>query len=373
MQTKRWEKSGETEELRKLYRYVIELFMNMDLSGYDEKYIQSLVEKYRDLHPEIKKEELILPELQKALFEIDYYIIHPKFKGAVKSKKLKELKIVCRRCVALEKNGHEDRELFYWSLYFLGMYHNKISGEADSAIQHMKRLEEETRGRKDHHSERFFRRAKLVLCMIYLHGSQFEESYQVFKEVFEMDPMLIKKGPYYADHFMRLCIALNKLEEAEEILTKAFPVKEHDAHEDFSDEYAIWALIEMLTGRMESAFTHILWAKQGLQKNYFFHLDSMTRIIEQGYFVLNKDYELARDAAEKNTKFFDYHKEKEDAAIFKLVPGFMQACVDFHFEGKTVSKKYLNTMVAMQQGTKGFLGQLLKTIAEEFGVPQSEK
>jgi tetratricopeptide (TPR) repeat protein len=328
MQTKRWEKEGETEELRQLYSYVIEMFMNMDLSGYDEKYIDSLSAKYRALYPEKTDDPIILPQIQKALFEIDTLPIRPKFKGKFKQHKEAEFKSVVNRCKQVIHSGTEDEALLYWSFYFLGMYYSKMELDFGQAIDSLQQLEAITKGKSSHEALRFSKRSLMVLAMVYLRESRFEESYQSFKLLFERDPDLYKKGLYYSDHFMRLCISMNKLQEAEEVLMRAFELDLENPDYSNSDEYAVLALIEMMTDRMDDAFTHIQWAKQGLQKNYFFHLDSMTRLIEQGYFVLNGDWELAVDTGEKNTKFFDYHKEKEESALFKNVPGLLTAMID---------------------------------------------
>ncbi|HYF03792.1 MAG TPA: hypothetical protein VEC36_10480 [Patescibacteria group bacterium] len=135
-------------------------------------------------------------------------------------------------------------------------------------------------------------------------AGNFQQAYENYTELFKTDIRERQKWFYHATKFTQICIILGELAKAGELLHEYFDVHVASREKTMTTMGSIsYAKLHLAKGELLKAKEYIDLGFELNTKNYYVQYEIELRNLQNTYFFLKEEWELAEDLARRNLKF----------------------------------------------------------------------
>lgn len=360
-------KEGKEDEVCDLIMYTNEFFLGADLAVNYRPYLEEVKELVQKYKTGKEAWRLIVLDLHLIFYRINLYREKPIDSFEVFQADIQEVQAELDELKEQAKD-YSAPMLSYWLPYVQSRIYS-IKDEDEHVIEACKECIEIYNQTPDCFEKRYFINPQTNIALIHYNNSEFEEAYRLIKQAQERYPEDMKTAWYITDVFAQICIAIDKLDEAEETLLRFHSLKQGEVSDYFETQFGlgiVLSLIDLLKDRNQDCFDKLQVCKRGLLKTNFYSLDALLRLIENAYFMLEEDYDIALDQSKKNLKFHQYHKEHPLSKDFLYAHRLLPRLIKVHFEGGELKEEDLEGMQDWRSGDLAFAGKLLDKLIETY-------
>lgn len=140
----------------------------------------------------------------------------------------------------------------------------------------------------------------------YYAASDFQKAYDLYSELFNSGELEKQKRFYHTTKFVQICIILDKFSQAEQLLKENFGVFVASREQTLTTMAAIsYAKLYLACGEIEKAKKYIGLGFELNTKNQYIQYEIELHNLQNTYFFLKEDWEIAEDFARRNLKFLN--------------------------------------------------------------------
>lgn len=194
----------------------------------------------------------------------------------------------------------------------------------------------------------------------YCHGSMYGLAMQTYSACFKKYEKALLRNRYHPLMYSVVAILNNQLDEAEQMMNNHLKFYlENTPNDTFNfDIERIYAVLYMYKKEYEKAAHYLQRGQQWDKTKFTFLGDVLQRIVQNIYFILIKDYEMAHTLLRTNKRFLQSKPEdemtREYGQMFDVIADVLRLKT-----GKAMSKAFADNYTAAQKGIMKLYSGLL--------------
>ncbi|HYF03793.1 MAG TPA: hypothetical protein VEC36_10485 [Patescibacteria group bacterium] len=316
---------GSSETDAEFYRQCFELLQGQSVKNFNEKVIRDFGAKYLS----VKKDKTLGDELYVEVLLLRSEIVTISARGQNEQEQQRILKILTGLEERFKNVAHPLAQ--FWYHHALAQYYAAMHQDDDFAhhmLEHLLKALELCDGVPEmcKGGERAITVSKIAEA--YYAESNFEKAFAMYDELFKSGEIELQKRFYHTTKFVQICIILGKYARAEELLDDQFGLYIASREKAMTTMGSIsYAKLYLASGNFLKAKEYIDLGFELNTKNYYVQYEIELRNLQNTYFFLKEEWELAEDLARRNLKFLTGKGFRLETSaygyFYKMVLAFM--------------------------------------------------